>query len=102
MAPQPNDAATSQGDLQAWLETNSPADCSNQGLQALLQNAWRDGVNNQRMKSTWRISDVCWSAHQRHARALSTLIVCDEIDGYERTDEGTGEPVVAARRDLWR
>ncbi len=82
----------SQGDLQAWLETKfSPLIAANQGLQRLIAKPrGRDGVNNQRMKSySGGFLMFAWSGSPKTMRGRSApLIVCDEIDGYERTDEG--------------
>ncbi|MDD0862256.1 phage terminase large subunit family protein, partial [Xylella fastidiosa] len=82
----------SQGDLQAWLETKfSPLIAANQGLQRLIAKPrGRDGVNNQRMKSyPGGFLMFAWSGSPKTMRGRSApLIVCDEIDGYERTDEG--------------
>ncbi|MDD0946290.1 phage terminase large subunit family protein, partial [Xylella fastidiosa] len=78
--------------LQAWLETKfSPLIAANQGLQRLIAKPrGRDGVNNQRMKSyPGGFLMFAWSGSPKTMRGRSApLIVCDEIDGYERTDEG--------------
>ncbi|HHW4679454.1 MAG TPA: phage terminase large subunit family protein [Xylella sp.] len=82
----------SQGDLQTWLETKfSPLVAANEGLQRLIAKPrGRDGVNNQRMKSyPGGFMMFAWSGSPKTMRGRSApLIVCDEVDGYERTDEG--------------
>lgn len=82
----------SQGDLQTWLETKfNPLVTSSPGLnRRLAKPRSRDGVNNQRMKSyPGGFLMFAWSGSSKTMRGRSApFIVCDEVDGYERTDEG--------------
>lgn len=82
----------SQGDLTTWLETKwNPLVDSNEKLRRLIAKPrGRDGVNNQRMKSyPGGFMMYAWSGSPKTMRGRSApLIVCDETDGYEVTDEG--------------
>jgi len=82
----------SQGDLHTWLETKfNPLVESNAEMQALIAKPrGRDGVNNQRMKSyPGGFLMFSWSGSPKTMRGRSApFIVCDETDGYDRTQEG--------------
>ncbi|QJB21903.1 head, terminase DNA packaging protein A [Xanthomonas phage FoX3] len=82
----------SQGDLQTWLQTKwEPLVESSEGLSRLIAKPrGRDGVNNQRMKSyPGGFMLFAWSGSPKTMRGRSApLIVCDEVDGYDQTDEG--------------
>jgi len=82
----------SQGDLTTWLETKfNPLVDANDKLQDLIAKPrGRDGVNNQRMKSyPGGFLMFSWSGSPKTMRGRSApFIVCDETDGYDRTDEG--------------
>ncbi|QTI81481.1 phage terminase large subunit family protein (plasmid) [Roseomonas marmotae] len=82
----------SQGDVQTWLETKfSPLVDANEGLRNLIAKPrGRDGVNNQRMKSyPGGFMMLSWSGSPKTMRGRSApLIVVDEVDGYEATQEG--------------
>lgn len=82
----------SQGDLQTWLETKfTPMVSSNASLNRLLAKPRaRDGVNNQRMKSyPGGFMMYAWAGSPKTMRGRSApLIVCDEVDGYLKTEEG--------------
>jgi phage terminase large subunit GpA-like protein len=82
----------SQGDLQTWLETKfNPMVEANDVLQeAIAKPRGRDGVNNQRMKSyPGGFMMFSWSGSPKTMRGRSApKIVCDEVDGYDRTNEG--------------
>lgn len=81
-----------QGDLQTWLETKfNPFVEANETLtNRIAKPRGRNGVNNQLMKSYpggWLM--FAWSGSTRTMRGRSApKIWCDEVDGYERTDEG--------------
>lgn len=82
----------SQGDLHTWLETKfNPMVDANEALQArLAKPRGRDGVNNQSMKSyPGGFLMFSWSGSPKTMRGRSApFIVCDETDGYDRTQEG--------------
>jgi phage terminase large subunit GpA-like protein len=82
----------SQGDLATWLETKfNPLVESNDQLQELIAKPrGREGVNNQRMKSyPGGFIMFSWSGSPKTMRGRSApFIVCDETDGYDRTNEG--------------
>ncbi len=82
----------SQGDLQTWLETKfNPMVEANEVLQeTIAKPRGRDGVNNQRMKSyPGGFMMFSWSGSPKTMRGRSApKIVCDEVDGYDRTNEG--------------
>ena len=82
----------SQGDLQTWLETKfNPMVEACPSLRAkIAKPRGRDGVNNQRMKSyPGGFIMFSWAGSAKTMRGRSApLIVCDEVDGYDRTDEG--------------
>jgi len=82
----------SQGDLTTWLETKfNPLVENNDQLQELIAKPrGRDGVNNQRMKSyPGGFMMFSWSGSPKTMRGRSApFIVCDETDGYDRTNEG--------------
>jgi len=82
----------SQGDLQTWLETKfNPLVEANKSLTGLIAKPrGRDGVNNQRMKSyPGGFMFFAWSGSPKTMRQRSApFIVCDETDGYDRTQEG--------------
>ncbi|QAU22881.1 phage terminase large subunit family protein [Dyella sp. M7H15-1] len=82
----------SQGDLQMWLETKfTPLVEANDRLQRLIAKPrGREGVNNQKMKSyPGGFIMFSWAGSPRTMRGRSApVIVCDEVDGYERTSEG--------------
>jgi phage terminase large subunit GpA-like protein len=82
----------SQGDLQTWLETKfQPLVDANDELQEVIAKPrGRDGVNNQRMKSyPGGFLMFAWSGSPKTMRGRSApFIVCDEVDGYDRTPEG--------------
>lgn len=82
----------SQGDLQTWLETKfNPLVDANGTIRSLIAKPrGRNGVNNQRMKSyPGGFLMFAWSGSPKTMRGRSApLIVCDEVDGYEATDEG--------------
>ncbi len=82
----------SQGDLTTWLETkfNPLVDSNDELKQAIAKPRGRDGVNNQRMKSyPGGFMMFAWSGSPKTMRGRSApFIVCDETDGYDRTDEG--------------
>jgi len=82
----------SQGDLHTWLETKfNPLVEANGTLRGLIAKPrGRDGVNNQRMKSyPGGFIMFSWSGSPKTMRGRSApFIVCDETDGYDRTQEG--------------
>lgn len=82
----------SQDDLRTWLETkfNPLADECEPVSGAVAKPRGRDGVNNQKMKSyPGGFLMFAWSGSPKTMRGRSApLIVCDEVDGYERTSEG--------------
>jgi len=82
----------SQGDIQTWLETKfNPLVEANENLARLIAKPrGRDGVNNQRMKSfIGGFLMFSWSGSPKTMRGRSApLIICDEVDGYEVSDEG--------------
>jgi len=82
----------SQGDLHTWLETKfNPLVEANKELQdAIAKPRGREGVNNQRMKSyPGGFLMFSWSGSPKTMRGRSApKIVCDETDGYDRTNEG--------------
>lgn len=82
----------SQGDLHTWLETKfNPLVEANTALQdAIAKPRGREGVNNQRMKSyPGGFMMFSWSGSPKTMRGRSApKIVCDETDGYDRTNEG--------------
>lgn len=82
----------SQGDVQTWLETkfNPLVEANEQLTRLIAKPRGREGVNNQRMKSfPGGFLMFSWSGSPKTMRGRSApLIVCDEVDGYEVTDEG--------------
>jgi len=82
----------SQGDLTTWLETKFQpmVDANPSLIRRIAKPRGREGVNNQRMKSyPGGFMMFAWSGSPRTMRGRSApVIVCDEVDGYERTDEG--------------
>lgn len=82
----------SQADLTTWLETkfNPLVDANPQLRRLIAKPRGRDGVNNQKMKSyPGGFLMFAWSGSPKTMRGRSApLIVCDEVDGYEVTDEG--------------
>lgn len=82
----------SQGDLQTWLETKfNPLAEANASIKSkLAKPRGRDGVNNQLMKSyPGGFMMFSWAGSPRTMRGRSApFIVCDEVDGYDRTSEG--------------
>ena len=82
----------SETDLKTWLETKfNPLVEANPNLRRLIAKPrGRNGVNNQKMKSyPGGFMMYAWSGSPKTMRGRSApLIVCDEVDGYERTDEG--------------
>lgn len=82
----------SQGDLHTWLETKfNPLVEENKALnEVMAKPRGRDGVNNQRMKSyPGGFLMFSWSGSPKTMRGRSApKIVCDEVDGYDRTNEG--------------
>lgn len=82
----------SQGDVQTWLETKfNPLVESSPSIRRRIAPArGREGVNNQRMKSyPGGFLMLAWAGSPKTMRGRSApFIGCDEVDGYERTDEG--------------
>lgn len=82
----------SQGDLHTWLETKfNPMIEANESLrERLAKPRGREGVNNQSMKSyPGGFLMFSWSGSPKTMRGRSApFIVCDETDGYDRTNEG--------------
>jgi phage terminase large subunit GpA-like protein len=82
----------SQGDLHTWLETKfNPLVEANPSIRKLVAKPrGRDGVNNRQMKSyPGGFLMFAWSGSPKTMRGRSApLIVCDEVDGYEVTEEG--------------
>lgn len=82
----------SQGDAQTWLETkfNPMIEASPRLVRRIAKPRGREGVNNQRMKSyPGGFLMLAWAGSAKTMRGRSApWIFCDEVDGYERTDEG--------------
>lgn len=82
----------SQDDLRTWLETKwNPLESECEAVRNLVAKPRsREGVNSQKMKSYPAGHMMfAWSGSPRTMRGRSApLIVCDEVDGYERTSEG--------------
>lgn len=82
----------SQDDLRTWLETkfNPLAEECEPIANSIAKPRGRDGVNNQKMKSyPGGFMMFAWSGSPKTMRGRSApKIVCDEVDGYERTSEG--------------
>ncbi len=82
----------SQGDLQTWINTKfNPLVETNESLANLIAKPrGRDGVNNDKMKSyPGGFIMFAWSGSPKTMRGRSApFIVCDETDGYDRTNEG--------------
>lgn len=82
----------SQGDLQTWLETkfNPLVEANDKVKNLIAKPRGREGVNNQLMKSyPGGFIMFSWAGSPKTMRGRSApLIVCDEVDGYDRTDEG--------------
>lgn len=82
----------SQDDLKTWLETkfNPLAEECMAVRKCIAKPRGRDGVNNQKMKSyPGGFMMFAYSGSAKTMRGRSApLIVCDEVDGYERTTEG--------------
>lgn len=91
----------SQGDLQTWLETKfNPMVNANPNLQEkIAKPRGREGVNNQLMKSyPGGFLMFSWSGSPKTMRGRSApRIFMDEIDGYERTNEGNPVELLAQR-----
>ena len=82
----------SQGDLQTWLNAKfQPMVDSTPSLEEKMAKARsREGVNNQQMKSyPGGFLMFAWSGSPKTMRGRSApKIFCDEVDGYEVTNEG--------------
>lgn len=82
----------SQGDLQVWMNSKfNPMVDANQAIRDRLATPrGRDGVNNSTMKSyPGGFLMFAWSGSAKTMRGRSApLIVADEVDGYEATEEG--------------
>jgi Bacteriophage tail assembly protein len=82
----------SEGDLNTWLQTKfNPLIEANPELEAKIATPRaRKGVNNTRMKSyPGGHIMFSWSGSPKTMRGRSApFIVCDETDGYDRTNEG--------------
>jgi phage terminase large subunit GpA-like protein len=82
----------SQGDLQVWMNSKfNPMVDANQSIRDRLATPrGRDGVNNSTMKSyPGGFLMFAWSGSAKTMRGRSApLIVADEVDGYEATEEG--------------
>lgn len=82
----------SEADLKTWLAAKfQPLIDSNPSLQArIAKPRGREGVNNQQMKSyPGGFLMFAWSGSPKTMRGRSApLIVVDEVDGYEVTEEG--------------
>lgn len=82
----------SQGDLATWLETKfNPLVEANASIRNLIAKPrGRKGVNNRNMKSyPGGFMMFAWSGSTKTMRGRSApVIVCDEVDGYEVTQEG--------------
>lgn len=82
----------SQGDLHTWLETkfNPMVDANDELQDRIAKPRGREGVNNQSMKSyPGGFLMFAWSGSPKTMRGRSApFIVCDETDGYDRTNEG--------------
>lgn len=82
----------SQGDLKTWLETkfNPLVDANDRLTQVIAKPRSREGVNNQNMKSfPGGFLMFSWSGSPKTMRGRSApFIVCDEVDGYDKTSEG--------------
>lgn len=82
----------SQPDLTTWLEAkfNPMVDANDNLADLIAKPRGRDGVNNQRMKSyPGGFMMFAWSGSPKTMRGRSApFIVCDEVDGYGRTQEG--------------
>ncbi|MAI64818.1 MAG: terminase [Alteromonas sp.] len=81
-----------QGDLSTWLETklNPLLTDTPEIAERVAKARGRDGVNNQRMKSyPGGFLMFAWSGSPNTMRGRSApRIWCDEVDGYEVTQEG--------------
>ena len=82
----------SQDDLKTWLESkfNPLVDDCKAVRDLMAKPRGRQGVNNQKMKSyPGGFMMFAWSGSPKTMRGRSApKIVCDEVDGYERTAEG--------------
>jgi len=82
----------SQGDLNTWLETKfKPLLSSNEVMEEIVAKPrGREGVNNSRMVSyPGGFLMFAWSGSPKTMRGRSApFIVCDEVDGYDKTQEG--------------
>lgn len=82
----------SQSDLQVWLNSkfNPMVDANPSIRDRLAKPRGRDGVNNSSMKSyPGGFLMFAWSGSPKTMRGRSApLIIADEVDGYEGTDEG--------------
>ena len=82
----------SQTDLQVWMNTKfSPmVDATPSIRERIAKPRGRDGVNNSNMKSyPGGFLMFAWSGSPKTMRGRSApLIVADEVDGYEATEEG--------------
>lgn len=82
----------SNDDLKTWLESkfNPLVDDCAAVRKLVAKPRGRSGVNNQKMKSyPGGFMMFAWSGSPKTMRGRSApLIVCDEVDGYERTAEG--------------
>ncbi|MDF7673532.1 phage terminase large subunit family protein [Acetobacteraceae bacterium ESL0709] len=83
----------SNGDLRTWLETKfTPLTEASETIGRLIAKPrGRQGVNNQTMKSyPGGFIMFAWAGSTRTMRGRSApFIVCDEVDGYNSTDEGS-------------
>lgn len=83
----------SQGDLKTWLETkfNPLTEASESIGRLIAKPRGREGVNNQGMKSyPGGFIMFAWAGSTKTMRGRSApFIVCDEVDGYNTTDEGS-------------
>lgn len=82
----------SQSDLQVWMNSKfTPMVDANPAIRdRLAKPRGRDGVNNSTMKSyPGGFLMFAWSGSPKTMRGRSApLIIADEVDGYEGTDEG--------------
>ena len=82
----------SQTDLQVWMNTKfTPMVDSNPTIRdTMAKPRGRDGVNNSNMKSyPGGFLMFAWAGSARTMRGRSApLIIADEVDGYEATEEG--------------
>ena len=90
-----------QGDLQTWLSAkfDPMVDASDSLSEKLAKPRGKGGVNNQRLKQYPGGSLMfSWSGSPKTMRGRSApKIFADEVDGYERTDEGTALSLISQR-----